>query len=222
VGYRARAAALVVGTLAACALPPRETDRTTPEGTFRTFRGAAARAEYEREWDCLSDQMRRSMGIASRTDWKDARAVVLTQDHLAIKALKRAKIIGEPETLPDGRIRLNVAVNAVVFRVKGTITLRREVVLRGWIPGESEPYLDERLSAVRLLVGREGVGVRVPSDVMEWLTGEGDPEAADLKPGMEFDRLEAAWIWFLDSFQFGDETPTTVQQRMKEQGETQQ
>ena len=215
---RARAAALVVGALAACALPPRETDRSTPEGTFRTFRGAAARAEYEREWDCLSDQLRRSLGIESRADWKDARAVVLKQDHMAIRAMKRAKITGPAEKLPDGRIRLPVAVNAVVFSVRGTVTLRREAVLRGWIESETEPYLDERLSSVHLLVTPQGIGTLVPPNLIELL---GD----DLHSGMEFERVESAWLWFLDSFEFGKEspdsvTPKKVQQEVETQAET--
>lgn len=194
---------LVVGALAACALPPRETDRNTPEGTFRTFRGAAARAEYEREWDCLSDKLRRSLGIESRADWKDARAVVLTQDHMAIRAMKRAKITGPAEELPDGRIRLPVAVNAVVFNVRGSVTLRREAVLRGWIPGETEPVIDERLRSVHLMVAPEGVGALVPAKQLEWLE-------EDFSTGTEFERVEAAWLWFLDSFEFGEQTSGNV------------
>ena len=52
--------------LAACSVPPRETDRSTPEGCFRTFRGAIARAEYEREYDCLSDHLKTQLGIATK------------------------------------------------------------------------------------------------------------------------------------------------------------
>jgi len=220
VGFRTSAAALVVATLAACALPPRETDRSTPEGTFRTFRGAAARAEFEREWDCLSDDLRRSLGIRSRADWTDARAVVLTQDHLLIRAMKRAKISGPAETLADGRIRLPVAVNAIVFSVRGTVTLRREAVLRGWVPGEKEPRLNERLDSIELRIGPDGLGVLVPAELMEWL-------GPDLSPGMEFERFEARWLWFLDSFQFGEETPKkvdpdTVQSDVETKAETQE
>jgi hypothetical protein len=206
-----------MGALAACALPPRETDRSTPEGTFRTFRGAAARGEFEREWDCLSDPLRRSFGIESRADWKDARAIILTQDHLAIRALKRAKITGDPIDLPDGRIQLPVAVHAVFFRIDGTVTLRRSAVLRAWLPGESEPRLDERLDSVRLAVATQGLGLEVPSDLLEWLL-EGED---GLMPGMEFDRFEAAQIWFLDEFSFGDQTSRSVQQDIEAERETQ-
>ena len=193
----------MVASLAACALPPRETDRSTPEGTFRTFRGAVARAEFEREWDCISDPLRAALGFESRVDWKDARTVVLTQDHLAIKALKRAKITGEAEPLPDGRIRLPVAVNAIVFSIKGTITLRRAVVLRAWLEGQEEPEIDYSLEDVTLVYAPDGVGVRVPADKLTIL------EEA-LPPGTQFSRIEAAWIWFIDEFDFSGETQKTV------------
>jgi len=198
--------------LAACSLPPRETDRSTPEGTFRTFRGAAARAEYEREWDCISKQLRRALGIESRVDWKDARAVFLTQSHLAIKGLKRAKITGEAEKLPDGRVRLPVAVNAIVFTIKGTVTLRREVVLRAWLEGQEEPEIDFLLDDVTLVYAPDGVGVRVPPEVLEILDSA-------LPPGTSFSRFEAAWIWFLDEFDFSGETEKSVGAQVQAQQE---
>jgi len=215
VGTFARSAVTLVVLLAACSLPPRETDRSTPEGTFRTFRGAVARAEYEREWDCISRQLRTSLGIESRVDWKDARAVVLTQDSLAIKGLKRAKITGEAEVLPDGRIRLPVAVNAIVFSIKGTVTLRREVVLRAWLEGEEEPEIDFQLDDVTLVYAPDGVGVRAPREILEIL------ESA-LPPGTSFARFEAAWIWFLDEFDFSGETEKSVGAQVQAQQEGKQ
>jgi len=215
VGTSARVVAILIASLAACSLPPRETDRSTPEGTFRTFRGAVARAEYEREWDCISDQLGAALGIESRLDWKDARTVVLTQDHLAIKALKRARITGDAEQLPDGRIRLPVAVNAIVFSIKGTVTLRREVVLRAWIEGQEELEVDYRLDEVTLVYAPDGIGVRVPADILEIL------EPA-LPPGTEFSRLEAAWIWFLDEFDFSGETEKSVGAEVQAQQEGKQ
>ena len=214
-GTFTRSAVTLVVLLAACSLPPRETDRSTPEGTFRTFRGAVARAEYEREWECISDQLRRSLGIENRLDWKDARAVVLTQDSLAIKGLKRAKINGEAEELPDGRIRLPVAVNAIVFSIKGTVTLRREVVLRAWLEGEEEPEIDYRLDNVTLIYAPDGVGVRVPREFID------DLESA-LPPGTSFSRFEAAWIWFLDEFDFSGETEKSVGAQVQAQQEGKQ
>ncbi len=211
-GTFTRSAVTLVVLLAACSLPPRETDRSTPEGTFRTFRGAVARAEYEREWECISDQLRRSLGIENRLDWKDARAVVLTQDSLAIKGLKRAKITGEAEELPDGRIRLPVAVNAIVFSIKGTVTLRREVVLRAWLEGQEEPEIDDRLDNVTLVYAPDGIGVRVPPELIDAL------ESA-LPPGTSFSRFEAAWIWFLDEFDFSGETEKSVGAEVQAQQE---
>ena len=203
---------LLAGTLAACALPPRETDRSTPEGAFRTFRGAIARAEYEREWDCLSERLRDDLGIESRVDWKDARAVVLTQDSMVVKGLSRAKITGPAEMLDDGRVRLPVAVQALFFRIAGTLTLRRTVVLRAWKPGETEPSLDWLLPDLRLTMAADGLGVTLPREDLEALLPE-------LERGMELARFEAAWLWFLDGFRFGTEDPATIHAQVEKQRE---
>ncbi|MHC4452428.1 MAG: hypothetical protein ACYS0E_20180 [Planctomycetota bacterium] len=201
---------LLVATLAACALPPRETDRSTPENCFRTFRGAVARAEHEREFDCLSDHFRAQLGIESRLDWKDARAVVLTQRHMAIKGLSRAKITGPAEPLPDGRVRLPVAVDALFVRVSGTLTLRRVVVLRAWRQGEEEPTIDWRLPDLRLTMASDGLGVTLPKEDRDLLFPE-------LERGMELSRFEAAWIWFLDGFSLGNDNTDTIQSEVDQQ-----
>jgi len=205
-------ALLLVGTLAACALPPRETDRSTPEGTFRTFRGAIAHAEYEREWDCLSEGLRRALGMESRLDWKDARAVALKQDHRAIRGLSRAKITGPAETLPDGRVRLPVGVDVLFVRIAGTLTLRREAVLRIWEPGDVEPSVDRRVPDLKLTMATDGLGVALPGDLLRWLETEEIVER-----GMVLERFEAAWIWFLDGFTFGEEDPATLHEQVEQQ-----
>ncbi|MEM8883975.1 MAG: hypothetical protein AAGD14_07905 [Planctomycetota bacterium] len=212
-------ALLLVASLAACALPPRETDRSTPKGTFRTFKGALARAEYEREWDCLSDGLRAQLGLTSRLDWKNARAVALTQSHIAVKGLKRAKITGPMETLPDGRVRLPIGVDAIFVQLKGTITLRREVVLRAWLPGQEEPELDQRLPDLQLTLARDGLGVVMPRDLMELLFPESGEMMTRLERGTELSRFEAAWIWFLDGFTIGEDDPSRIQAELEEQRE---
>ncbi|MHC4940602.1 MAG: hypothetical protein ACYTHK_16805 [Planctomycetota bacterium] len=196
--------------LAACSVPPRETDRSTPEGCFRTFRGAIARAEYEREYDCLSDHLKTQLGIASRLDWKDARTVVLTQSHMAVKGLSRARITGPAKPLQDGRVQLPVAVNAVLFSVSGTLTLRQAVVMRAWAPGEEEPVLEWPLPHLRLGKSRQGLGVLVPLDDQEMLY----PELPD---AMELSRFEAARLWYLDGFELGDDNTATIQEEVDKQ-----
>ncbi|NJN14309.1 MAG: hypothetical protein HC813_01260, partial [Planctomycetes bacterium] len=44
----------LLASFAACALPPRIAERGDPLSAYRTFRGAIARGEIEREWACLS------------------------------------------------------------------------------------------------------------------------------------------------------------------------
>lgn len=197
--------------LAACALPPRETDRSTPEGTFRTFRGALARAEHEREWACLSDRLRGQLGLMSRLDWKDVRAVALTQGHPAVRGLSRAKITGDAEALPDGRVRLPVAVDVLFFRVSGTLTLRRETVLRAWEPGEEEPTLNYRLPDLRLTMADDGLGVTVPLEILREL------EEYRIERGLVLDRFEAARLWFLDGFRIGDDDDATITAQVEKQ-----
>ena len=148
--------------------------------------------------------------MESRIDWKDARAVVLKQNHLAIKGLSRAKISGPGETLADGRVRLPIAVNAIFFNVSGTLTMRREVVLRAWKAGETEPELDWLLPNLRLTMAADGLGVTVPARDLADLV-------LDLERGMELSRFEAAWVWFLDGFTFGDDDPATISQQVEEQ-----
>jgi len=169
-----------------------------------------ARAEHEREFDCLSDHFRGQLGIESRLDWKDARAVVLTQSHMAIKGLSRAKITGPAEPLPDGRVRLPVAVDALFVRVSGTLTLRQVVVLRAWKRGEEEPTIDWRLPNLRLTMASDGLGVTLPKEDRDILFPE-------LERGMELSRFEAAWIWFLDGFSLGDDSTDTIQSEVDQQ-----
>ena len=211
----ARMPIFLVAWLAACALPARETDRSTPEGAFRTFRGAIARGEHEREWACLSNRLRADLNMESRVDWKDARAVALTQDHRVIKGLSRAKISGPAEVLPDGRVRLPFSVRALFVGISGTLTLRREVVLRAWIEGESEPVLNWRPRDLRLTFAADGMGVALSEEDLSLLT---DPEG-DLQSGMKLERFEASKIWFLDGFTIGDDDAQKVQSELADDGE---
>jgi hypothetical protein len=211
----ARMTILLVAWLAACALPARETDRSTPVGAFRTFRGAIAREEYEREWGCLSNRLRANLGMSSRLDWKDARTVALNQDHKVVKGLSRAKISGPSKTLPDGRVRLPFTIQALFVRVSGTLTLRREVVLRAWVEGETEPLLSWRPPELQLEFCDGGLGVALPEEDLSLLT---DPDG-DLKSGMKLVRFEAARIWFLDGFTVGEQDAEQVKAELASDGE---
>ena len=201
----------LVGLLTACSLPPRETDRSTPEGTFRTFRGAIARGETEREWDCFSPRLQGQLGMSSRLDWKTARAVVLTQDHRVVKGLSLAKLDGEPETLADGRVRLPFRVAVPFVSITGTVTMRQINIVRAWRPGESEPVLNWSLRDLRLSVGVDGMGVVFPPDLLAELINDED---SDLERDMPLERFEAARIWFLDGFTVDGSDENEVQEEV--------
>jgi len=196
-----RSASLLACLLACCALPPRVDDRSTPKRAYETFRGAIARAEYAREWDCLSDEMRRALGLRHRGNWEDARAVVLDQSHILINGICRSHVDGEPKTLPDGRVLLCLDFP---FGYEGKVVMRRAVVLRVFAEGDTEPRIYQILPGLEVEWGERGLTIPVPEkfldpEMLEWLRKQGP-----------FRRVEAAAEWFLDSFQAGDETLRTV------------
>jgi len=187
--------------LAACAgLPARYDNRTTPAMAYRTYRGAVARAEYDREIECLSDDLRARLGVRSRADYKDFRAV-LGQRHRAIRGIVRSRIDGEPETLPDGRVRLAVRIPILFLSLDGSVWMRPVPVLRLHFEGEERPVYDH-LPGLELVSGPGGLGVRVPADLVEALEEQ-------IRDG-RLARFVAQIEWFLDEFAFGDETPSSV------------
>lgn len=198
-----RSAALLACLLACCALPPRVEDRSTPKSAYETFRGAIARAEYAREWDCLSDEMRRALGLQHRGNWEDARAVVLDQSHILIKGICRSHVDGQSTTLPDGRVQLCLDFP---FGYEGRVVMRRAVVLRAFAEGDKEPRVYQILPDLEIEWDERGLFIPVPGELLDpamltWLRKQGP-----------FRRVEAAAEWFLDSFQAGDETPRTVRE----------
>jgi hypothetical protein len=194
-------APLAVLVLAHCALPPRIDDRTTPKGAYETFRGAIARGEHEREFECLSDALRRKLGVTSRTEWQDARAVALTQGHIAIRAIGRSSVEGEPRVLPDGRVRLDLRLRYSLFSMKGRAWLRPVPVLRVYAEGEEHPEIHRHLAGLDVVAAPDGLTLRVRDEVLI------DFEEALARPGRRVTRFEARVEWFLDDYELGDETP---------------
>lgn len=194
-------APLAVLVLAHCALPPRVNDRTTPKGAFETFRGAVARGEHEREFECLSDRLRRKLGVTSRTEWQDARAVALTQSHIAIRAIQRSSVEGEPQVLQDGRVRLDLRLRYSLFSMAGRVWLRPVPVLRIYAEGEEHPEIHRHLSGLEVVAGPTGLALRVPDEVLL------DFEEALGRERRPIARFEARVEWFLDDYELGDDTP---------------
>lgn len=200
----------LVCLLACCSLPPRVDDRSTPAKAYETFRGAVARAEHGREFACLSDRLRRKIGATSSVEWRDARVVVLTQHHPAVRGIIRSSIRGEPETLPDGRALLHVRVRYLVFGRDARVWLRPVPVLKIYAPGSDRPEVYVDLPELALVLTADAAGVRLPPELL-----------ADIEASIEegrIGRFEAAVEWFLDDFEVGDETPDSVRKERERGG----
>ncbi len=199
---------LLLQAAAACSgLPARIDDRTTPESAYRTFRGALARDVWEREWDCLSDTLRRRLGLRDRGDWKDARVLVLTRRHTLIKGVVASEVDGAPAPLADGRVVLNVKFP---FGYRGDVYLSRLTVLRIFVVGDARPRIYEQLEKLDVEVGPGALRIALdPELVREWI------EFGVLRPEDEIERIEAGVEWFLDDFRAGDESPDTVREAVE-------
>jgi len=189
----------LLGVLGACAgLPPRFNDQTAPDQAYRTFRGALARAEYDREWECISDGLRRRMGLASRADWKDMR-VVLGQGHVAIYGIAHSEIEGEPEALSDGRVQFELDLP---LAFQGRVVMKPVVVVKVYEEGVTEPAVYYQLPVLDAVVAPTGVVIRLPDDLSQDVGRVG--------------RVIAEVEWFLDDFALGDESPVTVRRATEE------
>jgi hypothetical protein len=197
--------------LACCASTrpgPYLVDRTTPEKAFESFRSAVEAGDHDQEFDFFSQGLRAKLGMRSRHDWQDARVTVLTQGHRVIRAILRSRLAGEPETLPDGRVRMPIRVRFLVFRFSGQVWLRRLPVLRIFYEGEERPAIyDPHLHELRLEVGEGSLGVAVPSDLVK-----------EAERGRAISRFEARKEWFLDDFAVGSQTPARVKQDVERSG----
>ncbi|MDH3265129.1 MAG: hypothetical protein OEM24_14165 [Paracoccaceae bacterium] len=182
-------------------------DRSTPEQAYRTFRGALARGEHEREWACLSDDLRRErLGMRSRSDWKDARAVALHRNHPVVWGIVHSDV-REPRALPDGRVLLDLRFP---LGYRGQVWMRRVPVLMAFGADSLDPVVYEHLPALEVSKTGGGLRVAVPSEMLGWI----DPK--DLEGVV---RVEAALLWFLDDFAVGDEDSRTVRGTIEGAGE---
>ena len=198
---------LLLAAAACSGLPARIDDRSSPEAAYRTFRGALARDEWEREWECLSDPLRRRLGLRDRGDWKDARVLVLTRRHMLVRGVVASEVEGEPETLADGRVVVSLKFP---FGYRGDVLLTRLNVLRIFLVGESRPRIYEQLDKLEVVVEAGSLRVALdPGLVRDWT------EFGVLRPGDEIERIEAGVEWFLDDFRAGDESPDTVREAVE-------
>jgi hypothetical protein len=188
---------------AACAMPPRVDDQSTPLHAYETFRGAMARDEYDRAYATLSDQLRGKYGLKSRATFTDG---MIIGGGVAVKAIRRSKAQGPVERLPDGRALLRVRLRYLVFGKDVRIWLRPVPVVRAYVEGREAPFLYDQTD--RFELGEAGgiVGVRLSPDLRAEL--EKEVRAGRVR------RFEAGIDWFLDDFEVGG-TPPERQERVE-------
>ena len=196
--------------LAACASPRHDhgfDQRDAPARAFRSFQAAVAAGDHDREFEFLSERLRRSFGVRSRTEWKDARATVLTQGHRAIRGILRARIVSPAAEEPDGRVRLDVKIPVFLFAVSGQVWLRPEPILRVRVAGDHRPRIYLDLPGLELVPRSGELAVRVPEDweeLFEALEGE--------RPVS----MQAQVEWFLDDFVVGKASAEAAGREMEQ------
>jgi hypothetical protein len=170
-------------------------DRTSPVAAYETFRGALARAEYDRAYATLSDPLRKKLGVRSRAEFKDG--MIVLGDDIAAKALARSKAKGPAQGLPDGRAMLPVRLRYLLFGRDVRLWLRPVAVVRVFVDGQKEPVFYDHLAAFELREEGGVVGVRLDPRLRAALE-------AEVRTG-RVRRFEAGIEWFLDDFEVGDE-----------------
>lgn len=181
---------------------PHVDDKTGPEQAFRTFRSAVANGEFEREYACLSDGLRRALGLRSRANWADARVTVLTDDHRLIRGIAKAKIIGSRKDA-GGRVMLRLDLP---FGYKGRVWMAPVAILRVWTEGRRNAAYYQ-LEGLQVVGGRDHVGVQLPPDVAAELQRE--------LAGKKVTAFVARTEWFLDGFAAGDDTPEKIRKDLE-------
>ncbi len=213
---RAVLCAVVLAAAGCCSTPPRITDRSTPKAAYETFRGALARDETERELGSLTDGLQERLGIRSRGDWNDMRAVVLRSSHPLVKGIVCSEVVSERSLAPDtAELEVDMPLG-----YSGRVRMRRLTLLRVWVRpqgrAEAEPWVDVVLPEVTPRVAEDGLVVLVPRDDLAAVRDQ----LKDMRPGDEITKIEAVQEWFLDDFEAGGQTPEKIQKEADRGKET--
>lgn len=179
---------LLLGLLqACCSTPPRFDNATDPVSAFRSFRGALARDEVDREYGYLSDGFRRRMGVTDRTRWTDARLFI---GGLKLKAVVCSKVDGEPEYVEDGRALLRIRLP---LGIRARVWMRPVAVLRIRLKGDPRPIY-WHLEGIELVPGPDGVVLRLPPNLALVVQEVGETQV---------ESFEARIEWFIDEIDTG-------------------
>lgn len=180
--------------LAACALPPRVDDQTTPERAYETFRGAIARDEYDRAYGTLSDPLRAKFGLKSRAEFTDAWII---GGDVAVKLVRRSKATGPAKPLKDGRVLLPIRARYLIFGKDIRLWLRPVPVVRVYLEGQDSADFYQHLDRFELVENEGVLGVRLDPELLQ--------ELEEGVKGGRVRRFEAGIEWFLDDFEVGKE-----------------
>ena len=189
-------------------MPPRVDDRSRPDLAYETFRGALARDEWPREYDCLDDRLKEDLGVPNRPKWSEMRTVVLKSSHIVVRGIKSSKVKGFKMESPD-RARVDLCFP---FGIKGWVWMRRRTVLRMYVEGSDRPFIyeivargDPRLDPAKGIVS---FGF-APADVDFWA------EVLQ-EEGKAVRKFEWGDEWFLERYRIGGETPESARKKKEE------
>ncbi len=189
-------------------MPPRVDDRSRPDRAYETFRGALARDEFPREYDCLDDRLKETLGVPNRPLWSEMRTLVLKRSHIVVRGIKRSKVRNVELLAPD-RARVDLSFP---FGIKGWVLMRRHTVLRIYVEGSDHPPIDwivargdPRLDPIDGIVSFE----YPPADVRLW--------ANELQEeGKAVRKFEVVDEWFLEDYEIGGRTPQAAKKKKEE------
>ena len=187
-------------------MPPRVDDRTRPDRAYETFRGALARDELRREYECLDESLKREFGVRSSGQWSDMRAVVLRPSHIVVRGIKSSKVKGV-EFLGPNRNRARVDLS-FPFGIKGRVWMRRRTVIRIYVYESEQPLIYDYLPGM-------AVEVKEGKVVFPALPGVAGIWAQELR-GKTQREVRVGHEWFLEQFEIGGETPKDAKKQREE------
>ncbi len=188
-------------------MPPRVDDRSRPDRAYETFRGALARDEFPREFECLDDSLARQFG-GNRAKWNDLRTSILTSSHIVVRGIKRSKV----KTVRKKGVDQAYVDLSFPFGITGWVLMRRHTVVRIYVEGSDRPLIYE-------IVPRRNPGLDTLNGTVsfEFPPGDVDLWAEVLQEeGKAVRKFEWDNEWFLEDFKIGGKTPKSTEKERKE------
>ena len=188
-------------------MPPRVDDRSRPDRAYETFRGALARDEFPREYECLDDSLARNFG-GNRAKWNDLRTSILTSSHIVVRGIKSSKVKAVRKDGPD-KAYLDLSFP---FGIKGWVLMRRHTVLRMYVEGSDHALIYE-------IVPRRNPSLDPLNGTVSFRFPHGDVDLwAEVlqEEGKAVRKFEVTDEWFLEKYEIGGETPESTKKEQEE------